>query len=251
MSETTSGSPVTVKSAPLYYTSTGASATTPPSDAHTGFMEQIIRRDTTGMTALSGVDETVAISRGTYSISSAEELAKLATMTNAGKITGGEFVLAGNIDLSAYDNWTPIGNSSNYFKGTFDGNGYIVSNMKINSSGSYVGLFGYSKGDIKNVGLENVDITATSFSAEVGGIVGESYSSSITNCYVDGTITNNGFSGNTGGIVGCMSADGISGSSSIDSCSVGGKITATGNTGTNSTTNVMSIGGIVGTSNNY
>ena len=62
--------------------------------------------------------------------------------------------------------WNPIGNSSaNTFNATFDGNGYTISNLMINRSGTnFVGLFGYmgSGVEIANVGLLNVDIIGDS-----------------------------------------------------------------------------------------
>ena len=73
---------------------------------YNGFIENPIdysEAEVAAMTSLAGVDETSAISAGQYSISSAEELAKLARMTNSGLITGGEFVLASDIDLSALE----------------------------------------------------------------------------------------------------------------------------------------------------
>ena len=112
-----------------------------------GFLKDIVKRDTSNMTTLESVDENTILTSGTYSISTAEELAQLAAMTNAGKIgENTEFVLANNIDLSAYDSWTPIGKNRNLpFYGTFDGNGYVVSNLKIVFNKKYdlgVGLFG-------------------------------------------------------------------------------------------------------------
>ena len=210
----------------------GSSAALPPS----GLMQSVTRRDTSSMTALSSVSESTEISSGTYKISTTEELAQLATMANSGKIKGGEFVLADNIDLSSISNWTPIGKDySNSFKGTFDGNGYTISNITINSNNAdYVGLFGYSYGDIKNVALENVDITATNHYAYVGGLVGSSTSSDITNCNVSGKITAYGSSAYVGGLVGFFHAF----SDSITNCNVSGNITATGSYG--------DVGGLAG-----
>ena len=79
------------------------------------------------------------ISGKTYSISSAEELAELATIVNTGTDTTGMiFVLANDIDLQdwcdtnmATGGWNSIGTGSNPFKGTFDGNGYVIRNFKI------------------------------------------------------------------------------------------------------------------------
>jgi hypothetical protein len=57
--------------------------------------------------------------------------------------------------------WNSIGwDYTNYFKGTFDGLGYTISNLNIDKSGTdYQGLFGHtSDATIKNIGLENVNI---------------------------------------------------------------------------------------------
>ena len=64
--------------------------------------------------------------------------------------------------------WTPIGDAATGYTGEFEGNGatYKISNLFINSttsSGSaYAGLFGVigSGGEVKNVKLEDVDVTA-------------------------------------------------------------------------------------------
>ena len=195
---------------------------------HAGrFLEDITTRNTNNMGKMESVDANVTITSGTYSISSAEELAKLAEMANNGKIQGGEFVLANDIDLSAYSSgsgWNPIGNSNNsanHFKGTFDGNGYVISNLYINRGGqNNIGLFGAAEGCIKNLGVENVNITGADW---VGAIVGSSmnkdtggYSDTelnIQNCYVkNGTVTSTG--DKAGGIAGYMAAK----NSSIKSC---------------------------------
>lgn len=57
--------------------------------------------------------------------------------------------------MSGVENFTSIGNSSNMFGGTFDGD--------------YVGLFGVNGGTIQNVTLDNVNISGND---NVGGLVG-------------------------------------------------------------------------------
>ena len=83
------------------------------------FIEEITRRDTSGMTTLASVDESISLTSGTHSISTADELSKLAAMTNNGLIgENTEFVLANDIDLSAYstsEGWTLIGTPSKIF----------------------------------------------------------------------------------------------------------------------------------------
>lgn len=83
------------------------------------------------MTTLSSISDNTTISTGKYSISTPEELAKLALMTNSGKIKGGEFVLTTDIYLSGYSagfGWTPIGDENNPFQAIFNGNGHKISN---------------------------------------------------------------------------------------------------------------------------
>ena len=173
-----------------------------------GFIQDIKRRNTASMTSLESVDESAVLAKGTYSISSAEELAKLARMQNSGKITdGSEFVLGADIDLSAYDNWTPIGwedgnaQTDKAFSGTFDGNGYKIKNLNSKSSDtSAAGLFGSTEDAcFLNLGLENLNLQGKF----VGGLVGILKNDStltINNCYAtEVQITG---SGNSGGLVG-------------------------------------------------
>ena len=65
-----------------------------------------------------------------------------------------------DLDLSGYENWTPIGNSTNKFTGTFNGNNYVISNLTINSNQDHKGLFGFisETSEITNLGLENANI---------------------------------------------------------------------------------------------
>ena len=176
-----------------------------PRATSSGFIEAVQKRDTSEMTTLASVGENTTLDSGTYSISTAEELAKLATMTNNGKVTGNaEFVLANDIDLSAYredGGWTPIGNWSNQFSGTFDGNGYKIKNLYINRPDEVnLGLFGstnFRNTKIKNVGLENIYVSGDVY---IGGLIGDGDSATIMNCYSTGTII--GQSTNVGGLIG-------------------------------------------------
>ena len=97
------------------------------------------------------------------------------------------FGLANDIDASTAGSWnlgtgfTPIGNNSTPFTGTFNGNSYTISNLFINlPTTNDVGLFGYTSGaTIENVGLVNANITGQS---GVGALVGyATNSSSIDN----------------------------------------------------------------------
>ena len=147
--------------------------------------------------------------------------------------------LADNITLPAVaedeSNWTPIGTESQPYTGTFDGGTYTITGLTVNQTRNYVGLIGCigSDGTVKNVKLENVNITGDGYF--VGGVAGTNYGT-IENCSVDGTLTNNrhylgGVVGNNyGSIIGCSSSGTITGTSpnvgGIGGQSVGGTIMA-------------------------
>ena len=169
---------------------------------HDGFIEDPVTYTDAEVAAMTKVADVSTFSSGQkYSISSVEELEKLADYVNAGNgTTGVEFVLGADIDLSSISNWSPIGESySKTFKGTFDGNGHVIKNLTIdNETEDYQGLFGRtdSGSTIKNVALEGVNVKGR---YSVGGLVGSSYYSSITNSYATGSVTG---SERVGGLVG-------------------------------------------------
>ena len=95
----------------------------------------------------------------------------------------------------AYPNWVPIGTATAAYTANFNGNGHIISNMTINSSGvAGVGLFGasLSNSTLENVGLTDVNITAAWPSGigflSVGAFVGQ-FEGTLRNSYATGTIT--------------------------------------------------------------
>lgn len=92
---------------------------------------------------------------GNVSISSSEGLAWLAVLVNkySQDFSGKTVTLTEDIDLSAHY-WTPIGTSSNDFRGTFDGENHTITGLTIVSGTTYAGLFGYIYGGtVKNVWL--------------------------------------------------------------------------------------------------
>ena len=150
-----------------------------------------------------------------YQISTAAELADLATFVNAATSpyadSGVYYKLMDNIDLSDYGatfndkkGWIPIGEKwSSPFKGNFDGDDKKISNLFIdNVSNSMMGLFGcIRKGSIvANLGVEDVNITGNSW---IGGIIGTTETVSVVNCYCTGKIS--GEDDNIGGVAGFCS----------------------------------------------
>lgn len=87
------------------------------------------------------------------------------------------FSLEADIDMTQWiaennpsQGWQPIGKDSG-FRGNFNGNGHIISNLWINRPHTRnIGLFGFcDNADIRDLKLENADIIG---SAETGGIIG-------------------------------------------------------------------------------
>ena len=89
--------------------------------------------------------------------------------------------------MSNRGGWEPIGSFIKPFKAIFEGNGYAISNLMINRSNTdHAGLFAHiRRGTIVNIGLLNINIKGRVY---VGGIVGSSRDSDITNSYVSGSV---------------------------------------------------------------
>ncbi|MCF8332413.1 MAG: LamG domain-containing protein [Bacteroidales bacterium] len=89
------------------------------------------------------------------------------------------------------DGFSPIGNSTNNFSGSYNGSGYTIDNLFINrSSTDNIGLFGMI-GDnvaINDLAVTNADITGKQYSSILCGRVDGS-NSSIDNCETSGTLT--------------------------------------------------------------
>ena len=118
--------------------------------------------------------------------------------------------------------FSPIGSQdlTNSFYGTFDGDNKAICSLYENINKDDVargGLFVATYGEIRNLGLVNVNITAIAQgknSASGGGIVGRSYNK-IINSYVTGNIETEGSSWMpVGGICGVL----VSNNSSIENC---------------------------------
>lgn len=157
---------------------------------------------------------------------------------------GASYTLASNIDFSSglaaggkypgmwsSSGFSPIGDFSSPFAGSFDGQGRVISNLSINlPSTDYVGLFGYAAA---GAALGNVSMQAATVAgaARVGVLAGMSRGT-ISNASATGTVT----SGNYGG--------GLAGESSGAVADSWAAVTVAG-----STTASSSMGGLVGWNN--
>ena len=99
--------------------------------------------------------------------------------------------------------WVPIGDSNNKYQGTFDGNHKTITNLYINASQYYTGLFGFTyEGTIKNLTFEYANVTETNNYA--GVLVGKAFGgSTLQNIKISNTCQIKGGK-YTGGIAGYL-----------------------------------------------
>lgn len=132
-------------------------------------------------------------------INTYEDLKTFRDSVNNGTNSYTTVKLGADIDMNG-DDWTPIGfNDGNgtikTFSGTFDGQGHIISNMKINiadTDNRYIGLFGYTTCYIKNLILDNPIIYNSSDNVRSDTILYVSFlcgynnqtTNAITNCRI-------------------------------------------------------------------
>ena len=161
---------------------------------------------------------------GYYEIYDAADLVAFAALVNGGQKTINGKLMA-DIDMTGVT-WTVICSGYSYYEGIFDGNDHTVSNLAAPTETSTVGMFGGLKGTVKNLHLFNGTIAGT---RNVGGIVGNVYGGTVTNCSFSGNVT--GSSDTVGGISGYVSNSGI-----VSDCH--STATVTGDT--------TNVGGIVG-----
>ena len=151
--------------------------------------------------------------------------------------------------------WEPIGNTTNKYMGTFDGNNKTITNLYINANQKYSGLFGYTYiSTIKNLTFVNANVTNTN--SFTGILVGYGYGGTYQNIMTSTSCEVNGGDG-TGGIAGklagnaynCVNYATVQGkeqvgglfssydsSNSITACANYGKVTASS----------LWVGGLVG-----
>ena len=150
-------------------------------------------------------------SDGSYTVTSADGLMNVAELVNGGK-TDINITLDKDIDLTGKE-WTPIGTGySNKYTGTFDGGGHTIKGLTVTTNDQFVGLFGsigYA-GTVKNVMMEDVQITSNRSSGFAGGVAGYS-DGTIENCSVSGSVSGTVY---VGGVVGVQIGGSITGCSS-------------------------------------
>jgi lysophospholipase L1-like esterase len=162
-------------------------------------------------------------------------------MTNDIDLVGATFnkaVIAPDIDLST------SGFQGKVFSGTFDGNGHVIKNLAISSSGAEnfcLGLFGWVQGidsKIMNLSVEDASITGGDSSILCGGLCGVNFDGLIENSYFSGSVSFGSSSQNQGLLCGFNGG-------TINNCYVSGNLTVGDNsTGTGGFCGLNSAGTI-------
>ena len=141
-------------------------------------------------------------------------LSDLYWITQTDSSWGDFFKQTADIDASSTSSWasgagfSPIGNSTTNFTGTYHGGGHKITGLFINlPSTNCVGLFGYagSGSVIDSLGVENTTVFGVN---SVGGFAG-TISGTVRSCHSTGTVTG-GYS--VGGFAGQLSSGTVSNS---------------------------------------
>ena len=131
---------------------------------------------------------------GIYQIGTAEDLVAFSELVNGGE-TSANAVLTADIDLSSIEAFPPIGTYSDNgidlaYRGTFDGKGHVVKNLKINVSDTQeAGLFSrLFSATVRNLGIVNASVT-NGANVRAGVFAGEIHVSNVFNCFTAGDLT--------------------------------------------------------------
>ena len=125
----------------------------------------------------------------TILIYDADMLQWVSDRCNSGTTFEGKYIkLMNNIvlPLNQPNNMTSIGTYPNYpFKGTFDGNGMLITNLYIDQPNTpYQGFFGYTQNAyLYEVGLVNITASGRNYT---GGMVAYASNTYMRDCYVSG-----------------------------------------------------------------
>lgn len=153
------------------------------------------------------------------------------------------YTLMNDIDLTAYtaagDGWLPIGTSEAPFTGTLDGNGHVITGLRIfkysqNTTSFVGGLFGYGVGmTVKNLSLNGEINTVAARAGRylyLGGLIGHADRVTLTGCNVNIKIKAKAETTDIGGLIGhaVSSVHDETGGSVIDNCTTSGEINSSG-----------------------
>lgn len=165
--------------------------------------------------------ETPELVDGFYQLTNAADLCWFAEYVNGGEVTANA-VLTADIDMTDAA-FAPIGNDNAKYKGKFDGQNHVISNLIVNlPNQDYVGVFGVITGgaEIKHFTVDNTcAFTGKAFMGVVGG------SNDGGTIIIDGIGSEANFTGSAQNISGIFGVNmGGASKPQISNCYVTGKI---------------------------
>lgn len=102
----------------------------------------------------------------------ATEISTIADLKAVNNNLSADYVLVDNIDLTAEDNWTPLGSDTSPFTGNFEGQGYTISNLEDSVTSGGVALFGViDNGTVTNLNLDGFILDGSDPTAILAGIL--------------------------------------------------------------------------------
>jgi len=171
-----------------------------------------------------------------YQISTCLQLQNMSLDLNA------NYILINNINCSDTINWNlgegfdPIGDNTNPFTGSLDGQGFNITDLFINrSSENYTGMFSFiNSANIININFYNINVYGLNYT---GGLAGSVEFSNVSNIFLEGIVTG---SNRVGGLIGWLEA--TSPSSYNNLSNVSSFMNVTGSRG---------VGGLIGHDEGY
>ena len=190
-----------------------------------------------------------------YGCSGGYELARSLDFDSAASYAAGEV----SADWTTGSGWLPIGYHGRVFSGVFDGNDFTIANLFIDYSEYYgkpnpdfapevAGLFGFSSGDIRGVGVVDADVVGGN---NVGGLVGYALGGSVADSYVTGKVAGDADVGglvgwNQGSVVGGYATGKVAGDANVGGLVGWNEGSVSGIYATGDVAGEVKVGGLIG-----
>ena len=153
--------------------------------------------------------------------------------------------LGDDIDMASATNWVSIGNATNQFKGTFNGNSKTINGITATGTEGYMGLFGYNAGTIQNLNISQFcTFTSTTTGDYVGAVA--AYNAGTIKGVTSAATVKADSAYNVGGIAGFNDGGKIQIGSSQDKAVSHGQGAIFGCSTSGAVTGGSKVGGIVG-----
>ena len=137
-----------------------------------------------------------------FVVKSATDLANLINKLVSGRMN--YVVMEEDVDMAGVTDWVPLFNIPDQSNGypfiDFDGKNHVIRGLTSNTTGAYdyCGLFGILCGNVRNLGVENADVTCAGGTGILAGYLGHSTYGQpcyVENVWVTGKLTANGYCG--------------------------------------------------------